>query len=124
MGGASQYFDISIPMLSLREQRPDAWLHRVERLDGGRLELRWVSAHDVDSYEIYRGELASPFAYSHDTALACGLATATSSWSTPDDQVTGHPSYYYLVVARRGADREWGEDGSGTPRPPSSLPCP
>jgi hypothetical protein len=111
-------------MLPLREQGTDAWLHRIDRLDGGRLELRWVAARDIDEYEIYRGELAAPFVYEHDTALACGLPPATASWSTPDDQETGQPSYYYLVVARRGAQREWGVDGSGTPRPPSSLRAP
>ena len=108
MGAASQFFDFPIPMLPLREQRTDAWLHRVDRLDGGRLDLRWVAARDVDGYEVYRGELSSPFVYGHDTALVCGLSPATASWSTPDDQETGHPSYYYLVVARRGAQSEWG----------------
>jgi hypothetical protein len=124
MGAASQFFEFPIPMLPLREQRTDAWLHRVDRLDGGRLELRWVTARDVDDYEVYRGELTAPFVYGHDTSLACGISSAAGSWSTPDDQETGHPSYYYLVVARRGAQREWGVDGSGAARPPSSLPCP
>ena len=119
-----QFFDTPVPMTPLREQMSDAWLHRMGRIGGGRLELRWVSAHDVDGYEVYRGELSSPFTYGHDTILACDLPTPTVSWQSPDDQETGHPSYYYLVVARRGTEREWGTDGLGTPRPPAPMMCP
>lgn len=123
MGAASQFYEIAIPMQPLREQMDDAWLHDMGGVEGGRTELRWVAARAVDGYEIYRGELTSPFVYSHGTALACGLSADTVSWQTPDDQETGQPSYYYLVVPRRGEQREWGT-GSGAERPPSSTPCP
>jgi hypothetical protein len=84
----------------VRGEETDARLERVERVGGGRLELGWTDAVGEDAYEIYRGELAF------------------------GDQETGQPSYYYLVVARRGVEREYGRDGSGAPRPPSSAPCP
>jgi hypothetical protein len=90
----------------------------------GRLSLLWTDALGEDSYEIYRGEILSPFTCNHDTALACGLPAQSIAWTSPDDQQTGQPSYYYLVVPRRGAQRLYGTDSAGTPLPPSASPCP
>jgi len=65
-----------------------------------------------------------PLVFNHDTAVACGLPMQTVNWTSPDDQETGRPSYYYLVVPRRGTERRYGTDGAGTPRSPSSAECP
>jgi hypothetical protein len=108
----------------VRAALTDATISIVDLLDGGRVALGWIDALGEDGYEVYRGLLRSPFVYGHDTALECELPPETESWITPDDQVTGQPSYYYLVVPRRGAEREWGKDGDGEPRPPSGHSCP
>jgi hypothetical protein len=125
MGAASEYYGIPVPMPALREQlaMPEALVHPLERLGDGRLELQWSDAEGEEGYEIYRGTLTAPFTYGHDTALECGLPAGATSWLTPDDQETGQPSYYYLVVPRRATLRGWGVDGSGMPRPPASMPC-
>jgi hypothetical protein len=107
-----------------RAELTDADIHAVERAGDGRLAFHWVDALGEDGYEIYRGDLVSPFAYGHDAAVACGLPAGTITWSSPDDQETGQPSYYYLVVPRRGSSRAYGTDSAGDPRPPAAMPCP
>ncbi len=102
----------------------DAHLYRVERAGAGRLSFFWTDALGEDSYEIYRSTLWSPFTYGHDTAIACDLPAQTTTWTSTNDQETGQPSYYYLVVPRSGATRIYGTDGTGSPRPPASSPCP
>ena len=124
MGAASQYFDIPVPMPPLREALPAGALYAVERAAGGTLRFGWADVDGEEAYEIYRGELLSPFYYGHDTALACGLPANTTTWVSPDDQETDQPSYYYLVVPRTGFGRDWGFDGAGVARPPSVAPCP
>jgi hypothetical protein len=108
----------------IRAALTDASLSLMDRLEGGRVALGWIDALGEDGYEIYRGPLLSPFAYGHDTALECALPPESEDWSSADDQVTGQPDYYYLVVPRRGSQRMWGTDGDGDARPPSGSPCP
>ena len=126
MGVASQFFDIPIPMPALRDQPSlsAAPLESVLHAGGGRLEFHWTDAQSKTEYEVYRGELTSVFTYAHDAAIGCGIPAESTSWSTPDDQETAQPSYYYLVVPRRGSLRVWGAADSGLPRPPSPAPCP
>jgi hypothetical protein len=112
------------PAAQARAALTDAMLGEVRRVGDGRLAFRWIDALGEDAYEIYRGVLTSPFLYDHDTALQCGLPPDTLEWTTPDDQEKAQPGYYYLVVSRRGANREYGTDSTGSPRPPSASPCP
>jgi hypothetical protein len=125
MGVASQFFDIPMPMPPLREPPVigDPYLRGVVLVGDGRLDLRWDDVPDEDLYEVYRGELAGPFSYRHDTPMACGLPAGTTRWVTGADQMTDQPSYYYLVVPRRGYLHGWGA-ASAAPRPPSASPCP
>jgi hypothetical protein len=125
MGVASAFFDIPVPMPALRDQPvfSDAWLEQVQNAGGGQLSFQWVDAEGEDAYEVYRGDLTAPFTYNHSN-MACGLAAGATSWLTPDDQITGAPSYYYLVVPRKGGLRGWGADGTGMPRPPAAALCP
>jgi hypothetical protein len=126
MGVASQYFDIPVPMPPLREPPiiGEPYLREVVAAGDGRLALRWDDVPDEDLYEVYRGELAGTFFYDHDTPIACGLPVDTTQWQTGTDEMTAQPSYYYLVVPRRGYLHGWGAASSGAPRPPSTSPCP
>jgi len=80
----------------------------VERAGGGRITLTWTDALGEDAYDIYRGVLQAD----------------TTTWTSPDDQESGQPPYYYLIVPRTGATHDYGMDNSGVPRPPSNTPCP
>ena len=108
----------------IRSALTDARLDAMERAGNGRLAFHWTDALGEDVYEIYRGELVSPFNYGHDTALGCELPAQATTWTTEDDQETAQPSYYYLVVPRRGSERAYGNGGWNEPRPPSLFPCP
>ena len=96
----------------------------VERADGGRITLTWTDVLGEDAYEIYRGILQASFIYNHDTPVACDLPADTTTWTSPDDQESGQPPYYSLIVPRTGATRDFGTHSSGAPRPPSSTLCP
>jgi hypothetical protein len=102
----------------------DARLRDVRPLGGGQIELQWTDTDWEDEYEIYRGTLTVPFAYSHDTVLACAIPGGSTFWVSPDDQQTGQPSYYYLVVPRRDDTRQFGEASDGTQRPAAAATCP
>ena len=92
--------------------------------DDGQISFYWSGALGQDSFEIYRGMLQTPFALQHDVALACGLPSDLTEWTTPGDEVSGQPSTYYLVVPRQGSQRAYGMNSFGVPRPPSSSQCP
>lgn len=102
----------------------DVQLRDLRRMGGGQLELQWTDTDWEDEYEIYRGTLTAPFTYSHDTVLACGIGGGTTFWISPDDQETGQPSYYYLVVPHGLNNRVFGEDSDGVLRPEASTTCP
>jgi hypothetical protein len=92
------------PEMQTRAAVTTCTLTVVEQAGGGALMFSWIDALGEDGHEIYRGD--------------------TVTWTTPDDQETGQPSYYYLIVPRRGTDRRYGTDSAGTTRPPSSSECP
>jgi hypothetical protein len=102
----------------------DVGLRDLRRIGGGQVELQWTDTDWEAEFEVYRGLLTSPFTYNHDTMLACGVPGGTTQWTTPTDQETAQPSYYYLIVPRSGSTRQFGEDSEGNPRPPAAAVCP
>lgn len=102
----------------------DAYLFAMNREAEGRLSFNWEDALGEDCYEIYRGNLLTPFAYNYNTALGCDIPAQTTAWTTHNDEVTGQPSYFYVVVPRREMQRKYGQASDGSPRPPSGTPCP
>lgn len=108
----------------IRAAATGARLIGVERADGGRITLTWADVLGEDVYEIYRGILQASFIYNHDTPVACDLPADTTTRTSPDDQESGQPPYYSLIVPRTGATRNFGTHSSGAPRPPSSTLCP
>jgi V8-like Glu-specific endopeptidase len=102
----------------------DVRIQEVRKMGGGQIELRWTDTDWEELYGVYRGTLTAPFSYNHDTILACDLVSGTTQWMTPDDQATGQPSYYYLVVPQFQNTYQFGQDSDGDRRPPSATVCP
>ncbi len=90
----------------------------VDRLGPANLLLTWDNSCTVtdDDYEVYQGSVGSY--YSHVSVL-CSTGSATAAvFLLPGG------SAYYLVVPQNGtSEGNYGQDGSGTPRPPAPAAC-
>lgn len=86
------------PEMQTRAALTTCTLTVVEQAGGGTLMFSWIDALGEDGYEIYRGDMD------------------TVTWTTPDDQETGQPSYYYLIVPRRGTAAWKGQPWADTVR--------
>ncbi|MEM7249448.1 MAG: thrombospondin type 3 repeat-containing protein [Acidobacteriota bacterium] len=93
---------------------------RIGRRRTDQLFLTWRGVR-ADAYDVYRGELATLLAGSHDHGPFghCGVE---------DDHVvveSGTSSYYFLVSSRFGPhESRLGLASTGDERPPSATPCP
>lgn len=84
-----------------------------------RATVRWTAVTGATSYELQRGTLAGPFAYSH-TCFAFGLPGPSSSDGTKPAAATG---LYYLARARSACGPgELGAGSSGVKRPNPICP--
>ncbi len=84
-----------------------------------RATIRWTAVPGATSYELQRGTLAGPFAYSH-ACFASGLAGPSASDGTKPAAGTG---LYYLARARSACGPgELGAGSSGVKRPNPSCP--
>jgi subtilisin-like proprotein convertase family protein len=93
---------------------------------GTDLAFNWgASGCSPSGYGVYRGDLAALQAigvYSHDTALACGVAGTTFSLPIADAQLGD--AAYFLVVAATGTDEgTYGKSSAAVERPVSTAAC-
>ena len=93
---------------------------------GTDLALSWgASGCSPSGYGVYRGDLAALQAtglYSHDIALACGVAG--TSFSIPIDDAQVGDAAYFIVVAATGTDEgTYGKSSAAVERPVSTAAC-
>jgi subtilisin-like proprotein convertase family protein len=93
---------------------------------GTDLALTWgASGCSPSGYGVYRGDLAALQAtglYSHNTALACGVAGTTFSLPIADAQLGD--AAYFVVVAATGTDEgTYGKSSAAVERPVSTAAC-
>jgi hypothetical protein len=90
----------------------------------GVLEASWDPAAAADSYNVYRGSLASLAAgsYDHTEVGACGIPGTTDSSLSCEADGNG---YYYLVVGDNIiGEGSYGTSSSAVPRDTALSPCP
>jgi|SoiMethySBSTD1v2_1073268.scaffolds.fasta_scaffold13101_2 leucyl aminopeptidase len=93
---------------------------------GTDLAFTWgPSGCSASGYGLYRGDLAALQAtglYSHDTALACGIAGTAFALPIADAQLGD--AAYFVVVAATGTDEgTYGKSSAAVERPVSTAAC-
>jgi FG-GAP repeat protein len=92
-----------------------------QRIDGGSVD--WTSCYPFDTYDLYRGDVATDLpAGSYGQCLRTGL-TGTSTPADPVDPPPGSAFFYLLAGRTSVLEGALGFDSSGLLRPNSS-PCP
>jgi peroxiredoxin len=85
------------------------------------------NSDSVKGYNLFRGDLLTPFAYGHDNQMECYLDGAITEHTIVNDQFDG-TTYYYILAsvydAGQGCQVEYGVDSDSTERVPSQNECP
>jgi subtilisin family serine protease len=78
------------------------------------LRLQWRPLTPPVAYDVFRGQLTTPWQYSHDTLVACDLGPGQELLSSVP-MPSGNA--YFLVVPSTPSGRTAGVDSDGVPRP-------